>query len=535
MSKAVLIYPLRLVAGIPDPSMCLVILILGTVFHFELEAQEPPRDGPVRIDLAARNGQPAFLVRADVNHATRDYRQGDALSVRVACEVDAYLYVLYQQADGQVFQIYPNAHQADNRATARQTVEIPDKDDEFRWSIGPPFGDEVIKVIAAKRPIRGLADGALRQKQFNAVSVQQVKGIALELGAEPPNQWTEHDVKIHTYPRGQERAAPNARRFGVFVGVSDYKFNAQYERVFEGRKRLNLEGCNRDARATADVLREVGQLSDLRVYTNEQATRETIESAVTRWLPAVSRPGDTLIFFYAGHGMQIPADNPYEADGKDEVLAPYDTVTYDVLLKLVEERDRKELDPALRADVQHWQQIAATARERGDTRAQITGVLVRETGISDDLFGHWLQGLDGRRIIIVLDSCNSGGLLTPEKGDDEVPEIAPVAFDFLDREVSRLKDIGQGEIALLAACSAGETSITRLERDHGVLTFSLLQVLRETRGPVDIRQAYAACRTSMHRYFETTNVRLKAAKQKPLSEYEPVFTTFTNQPLFLKP
>ena len=45
-------------------------------------------------------GQPAFLVRAEVNHATRDYREGDALSVGVASEVDAYLYVFYQQADG---------------------------------------------------------------------------------------------------------------------------------------------------------------------------------------------------------------------------------------------------------------------------------------------------------------------------------------------------------------------------------------------------------------------------------------------------
>src|SRR4051812_4727443 len=61
-----------------------------------------------------RNSQPGFLVRAEVNHATRDYREGDALSVRVASEEAAFVYVLYRQADGRVFQVFPNTHQPDN-------------------------------------------------------------------------------------------------------------------------------------------------------------------------------------------------------------------------------------------------------------------------------------------------------------------------------------------------------------------------------------------------------------------------------------
>ena len=170
------------------PRNLVILPILVSSFAVELRAQGPPASGAPSISEAARNRQPAFLVRADVNHANRDYRQGDTLSVRVASELDAYVYVLYQQADGKVFQIFPNVHQPDNRVPARQTVEIPGQDDAFRWSVGPPFGDETIKVIASQRPIAGLADPALRAGQFNAVEGKLLKGIELELGAEKPGR-----------------------------------------------------------------------------------------------------------------------------------------------------------------------------------------------------------------------------------------------------------------------------------------------------------------------------------------------------------
>ena len=533
MCKPISIQLLHLVAGISRPSIFLLVLTLGSGFHLESEAQEPARNDLVQIDQTARNRQPAFLVRADVNRSTRDYRQGDGLSVRVASEVDAYLYVLYQQADGRIFQIFPNAHQLDNRVPARQTVEIPAKDDAFRWSAGPPFGDEVIKVIASRRPIADLADPALRQDRFNAVSGKQIKGIELELGTEPPNQWAEYDVKIHTYPADQAHASPGARRFGILFGVSDYKFNDQYELASGGRARLNLEGCDRDAREMAGVLREVGQLSELRVYTNGQATRDRLQEAITRWLPAVSRPGDTVVFFFAGHGLQIPDDNGDEADAKDEVIAPYDTVTLDILLQLLQQQEQKKETPASPAEVKRWQEIARAALDRTGSPQQATAALVRETAVTDDLFARWLQALDGRQILVLMDNCHSGGFTTPEKGGET--DFVPIVFDFLDREVSRLKDIGQGDIALLAACGAQQSSLTREERDHGVLTFSLLDVLRRARGPVEIRDAYTSCRTLMKQYFETTNRRRQARGKKPLTEHQPVFVTFSSRQLFLKP
>jgi hypothetical protein len=493
--------------------------------------QHPPADEPPRIDQAARNRQPAFLVRADVNRSTRDYRQGDPLSVRVASEVDAYLYVLYQQADGRVFQIFPNAHQPDNRVPARRTVEIPAKDDPFRWPIGPPFGDEVVKVIASQRPIDVLADPALRQGRSNPVAGRQLKGIELELGAEPPAEWAEHAVRIHTYPQGREPARPNARRYGVFFGVAEYEFNEEYER--SAGSILNLATAHRNAKGLADVLGEVGRMSDYRLFTNEHATREQFQQAVTQWLPAVSRPGDTVIIFFSGHGMQIPDDANDEPDGQDEVLCPYDQMTPDIVALLAKKTD---LDAGLRQRLEtlrlHVKQVLA----RTGSEKQALAAIIRQTGITDDEFATWIQGLDGRQVIVVLNACHSGGFAEAEKG-----LVGPGPdFDFLDRETARLKDLGQSETVLLTACSAQQSSLMRPQRDYSVMPYYLVEMLRAARGPADIDRCYAYCADRMRAYFDSPEFRAQNEKRrqagaKPILPHQPQIYNRCSRPAYLKP
>ena len=100
----------------------------------------------------------------------------------MACEADAYIYVLYRQADGQVFQVFPNSQQPNNRVKARQAVQIPAADDTFRWVVVRPFGKESIKVLASKEPLADLSDPAMRAKFFNPMAAKSLKGIQLELG-----------------------------------------------------------------------------------------------------------------------------------------------------------------------------------------------------------------------------------------------------------------------------------------------------------------------------------------------------------------
>jgi len=45
----------------------------------------------------------------------------------VVSEEDAYLYALYQQADGKIYQIFPNAGQKDNHVRPKHTSRFPAK------------------------------------------------------------------------------------------------------------------------------------------------------------------------------------------------------------------------------------------------------------------------------------------------------------------------------------------------------------------------------------------------------------------------
>src|SRR5687768_16546251 len=91
--------------------------------QIEIPAQDPTLPPEVTEGAEAIvHPAPSFMVRAEANNPTRTYREGQGLSLKVNSEQDAYLYVIYQQADGQAFQIFPNSKQKDNRVKAGQAV-----------------------------------------------------------------------------------------------------------------------------------------------------------------------------------------------------------------------------------------------------------------------------------------------------------------------------------------------------------------------------------------------------------------------------
>ena len=146
-----------------------VVLLVGPVIC--LAAPVGAQQSPTPVEAqpqSIRQEQPPFFVRAAVDRENGIYREREAISLQVACEENAYVYVLYQQADGEVFLVFPNAVQQDNRLPARQSVRIPAQTDRFEWVVGPPFGKEVIKVIAAREPITQLDDPVLRKRVGNS-------------------------------------------------------------------------------------------------------------------------------------------------------------------------------------------------------------------------------------------------------------------------------------------------------------------------------------------------------------------------------
>eukprot|EP01065_Artemidia_motanka_P007319 TRINITY_DN13623_c0_g1_i1.p1 TRINITY_DN13623_c0_g1~~TRINITY_DN13623_c0_g1_i1.p1 ORF type:complete len:437 (+),score=131.31 TRINITY_DN13623_c0_g1_i1:110-1420(+) len=111
---------------------------------------------------------------------------------------------------------------------------------------------------------------------------------------------------------------PDARRRALLIGIN-----------YQGQgPDIELEGAANDALRMRDFLinRQLGWPSGpdhMRVLLNHEANRKAIVEGM-KWLCWGARPGDSLFFFFAGHGSQTPDLDGDEDDGLDETILPVD-------------------------------------------------------------------------------------------------------------------------------------------------------------------------------------------------------------------
>ena len=91
---------------------------------------------------------------------------------------------------------------------------------------------------------------------------------------------------------------------------------------------LQLRGCINDVRNMTQMLTtNFGfEKDNVKLLTEDDSITPTktniIENIV--WLTKDTNPGDTLVFYYSGHGSFVKDTSGDEVDGKDEVLVPLD-------------------------------------------------------------------------------------------------------------------------------------------------------------------------------------------------------------------
>ncbi len=250
-------------------------------------------------------------------------------------------------------------------------------------------------------------------------------------------------------------AAPTIR--GLFVGIDHYRFSDAH---VQGAGFGDLRGAVADTRQIKAALRAAYGL-DLDepgsgtcessnavsiTLTDTCATWKKIVEALNRQI-AASRPGDTLIFYFAGHGSRLADDQQFvEASGYFSTILPTD------------------------------------ARDPGAAAAN---------DLLDDDINTFIQIANARGVIVVtiFDSCFSGagtrGTLVGDAKPDErenrgvkVLHLKPVR-----RELTRLEAVGPGGgyRVHFAASDADEESreVMRDGQVNGVFTKALSQVLVE--------------------------------------------------------
>ena len=221
----------------------------------------------------------------------------------------------------------------------------------------------------------------------------------------------------------------------VICGISDY----------EGSDN-DLNYCDDDAQEMYDRLLSGSNWSadNVQLLLNSQATEGNIQAAIAA-MGAASVPGDVNLFFFSGHGGgDMPdADGDEGGDGYDEYMCPYNLTTDE---------------------------------------------------ITDDELGDWLDALPTDNVIVLLDTCFSGGHLKAPagltyKGISRTGAIVTNRTNgFLDDLRKRKSKLDSDELVspyIATACDETELSSEDSEIQNGVFAYYLLEALTNSDANAD--------------------------------------------------
>jgi len=275
----------------------------------------------------------------------------------------------------------------------------------------------------------------------------------------------QEEITVKASPSGLPRFED---LWAVVIGVGEYEDS-----------RLDLGLPEGDAQAVYDFLvdtRGGGFPKDnVRLLVNEQATRKGIEQA-WGWLLQQASKEDLVLVYFSGHGghdHDYNGDEP-EGDTEDEYLLPYDTDPSDFF----------------------------------------------STAVRDDAVGDWVSSLRSEHVILIFDSCHSGGAAKTVKSYETPGSRAgPGNTVFTDL-------MGVDGVLVMTACQATELAQQDDSLGYGVFTYFLLSGLggleKVGEPEADTDQDGRVTVEELKRYLQrevpqyVSDVMLKTSPQNPL-------------------
>lgn len=203
--------------------------------------------------------------------------------------------------------------------------------------------------------------------------------------------------------------AARAEQYALLVAIDDYS-------NVPGAS--NLPGCSHDLKSVREMLVKLGYPSaNIVSLVDGQATKAGVMRGLDQ-LTAKAKAGDAVVFYYSGHGAQVPDMNDEdEPDNLDETLVTYD------------------FDPRS-----------------------------KETWLLDDHLRASLSRLKTKRALVLIDACHSG---TGTKAD-VINKKADFGFPKMFRPSAEKNEIDKNEIdkgdgapsshVLISGCAANEVS-----------------------------------------------------------------------------
>ncbi|MDY3940031.1 MAG: caspase family protein [Spirochaetia bacterium] len=244
------------------------------------------------------------------------------------------------------------------------------------------------------------------------------------------------------------------KTYALIYGVSDYSDYASALRL----NAANLKACQNDARSLATALESVyGSSAIIRlriepIYggtaTKERPTKQQILTDFAT-IAAEADTGDRFLFFYAGHGIAMNAD---EVDPNDRGEYGETAVTY---------RKREYLCPAV-----------------GNSTEPVA---LREVLLSDKELREALLSLPCRKKFVLLDCCHSAGMISayPDVNASVLHAFSNSAMTMALRaynaESESEKEAHKNTWILAAAGETGNSYESSDIGNHGFFTYGLLK------------------------------------------------------------
>ena len=90
----------------------------------------------------------------DVNLTThlgdqQSFVAGDRISFLLSLDRDAYVYLFYLDADSNLLQLLPNQKLTRHFFSAGLFIPVPDRQQPFRFTVQPPYGEEIMVAFAS--------------------------------------------------------------------------------------------------------------------------------------------------------------------------------------------------------------------------------------------------------------------------------------------------------------------------------------------------------------------------------------------------
>jgi hypothetical protein len=85
------------------------------------------------------------------------YTEGDVINYFASLDRDAYMLLIYEDAGGNLLQIFPNSRSGNPTFAAGSAIQVPQESDPFEFEISEPFGREQVFAFASTEPFPELS------------------------------------------------------------------------------------------------------------------------------------------------------------------------------------------------------------------------------------------------------------------------------------------------------------------------------------------------------------------------------------------